>query len=132
MKILFICLENTCRSQMAEGFAKEFGLDAESAGLKAGAGVNKNAVTVMKELDIDISGQKSKCLDDLSVDKFELIISLCGADASAICPGGGFSKSDNWNIDDPHGKDIVEFRRVRDLIKEKVSALKNKLMEHKV
>ena len=63
MKVLFICVENSCRSQIAEGFARQLGLDAKSAGVKAGSGENPDAIKVMAEAGIDISNQFSKAID---------------------------------------------------------------------
>ena len=79
MKIMFLCTGNSCRSQMAEGFAQELGkgfVEAYSAGLNP-AGVNERAVKVMKEIGIDISQQKSKPIDETLLNKMDMIITLC-------------------------------------------------------
>ena len=123
MKVLFVCIENTCRSQMAEGFAKQLGLDAESAGVRAGAGVNPDAVEVMDEIGIDIRGQQSKEIAVESLAKFDKVISMCSVKTADICPSTFLGMQENWNIDDPKGESPDFFRRVRDEIKSKVENL---------
>lgn len=123
MKVLFICIENTCRSQMAEGFARHLGLEAESAGMRAGSGVNPDAVTAMAELGIDIAGQNSKEIDYDHLDKFDAVISMCSAKTADICPSTFVGVQANWNVEDPKGQSPEVFARVRDEIKTKVEWL---------
>jgi arsenate reductase len=130
-KIMFLCTANSCRSQMAEGFAKEFGkglIEVHSAGLMA-AGVQRRAIIVMKEVGIDISGQKSKEIDEDLLRKMDIIVTLC-ANAEEACPWTPPSiRRIHWPIKDPVGtlgteeEIIKEFRRARDEIKEKVKGL---------
>jgi arsenate reductase len=124
MKVLFVCLENSCRSQMAEGFLRACGADlfeASSAGSNPSGEVNPMAVKVMREEGIDISPQKSKGFKDLDVKEADLVVSMgCGD----ICPFFPDSKHIRWDIENPRGQDITVFRRVRDEIKEKVLELK--------
>ncbi|MBI5187674.1 MAG: arsenate reductase ArsC [Nitrospirae bacterium] len=130
-KVMFLCTANSCRSQMAEGFAKEFGkglIEVHSAGLMA-AGVHKRAIAVMKEIGIDISEQKSKSIDLYLLGQMDIIITLC-ENAEVACPTTPSGiKRIHWPIKDPVGtigteEDIMrEFRRARDEIKEKVQDL---------
>ncbi len=128
MKVMFLCTGNACRSQMAEGFAREFGkgiIEPFSAGLIA-AGVHPRAIAVMKELGIDISGQKSKTIDEKLLKAMDAVITLCG-NAEEACPWTppGIMRL-HWPINDPVGtvgreeKIMKEFRRARDEIRARV------------
>lgn len=123
MKVLFICVENSCRSQMAEGFARKLGLEADSAGVKAGAGVNPDAVKVMAEVGVDLSKQHSKTIEQDKLGDYDAIISMCSVKTSDFCPSTFIGTQANWNIEDPKGMSIEEFRQVRDEIKVKVEEL---------
>jgi arsenate reductase len=128
IKVMFLCTGNSCRSQMAEGFARKFGrglIEPYSAGLIA-AGVNNRAVTVMKEAGIDISGQKSKEIYTDLLRTMDIVITLCG-NAEDSCPYTPPEiKRLHWPIKDPVGtigteEEIMkEFRRARDEIKIKI------------
>jgi arsenate reductase len=130
-KLMFLCTANSCRSQMAEGFAKELGkglIEVHSAGLFA-AGVHRRAIAVMKEIGIDISTQKSKDIDGALLKKMDIIVTLCG-NAEDSCPlTPPHIRRIHWPIEDPVGtigteEEIMnEFRRARDEIKEKVKKL---------
>ena len=130
-KVMFLCTANSCRSQMAEGFAKELGkglLEVHSAGIFA-AGVHRRAIAVMKEIGIDISHQESKEIDVNLLKQMDIIITLCGH-AEETCPWTPpHIKRIHWPIEDPVGtvgseEEIMkEFRRARDEIKEKVQQL---------
>src|SRR5215470_2599372 len=100
MKVLFICMENTCRSQMAEGFARQFGLSAASAGVRAGKGVNPNAVQVMAEIEIDISNQFSKSIEQQNLAEYDAVISMCSVNTRDFCPSTYVGTQANWNIED--------------------------------
>jgi len=127
IKVMFLCTGNSCRSQMAEGFAREFGkslIEPYSAGLIA-AGVNARAIKVMKEIGIDISGQKSEEINEDLLRTMDIIITLCG-NAEESCPYTPPEiKRIHWPIKDPVGtigteEDIMkEFRRAREEIKTK-------------
>ncbi len=127
MKVMFLCTGNACRSQMAEGFAREFGKDIiepYSAGLVA-AGVHPRAIAVMKEIGIDISRQKSKTIDEELLKTMDAVITLC-SNAEEACP---WTPPEimrlHWPINDPVGtvgreeKIMKEFRRARDEIRAK-------------
>ena len=128
MKVMFLCTGNACRSQMAEGFAREFGkgiIEPFSAGLMA-AGLHPRAVAVMNEIGIDISGQKSKTIDEKLLKTMDAVITLCG-NAEEACPWTPPEiKRLHWPINDPVGtvgreeKIMKEFRRARDEIKARV------------
>jgi arsenate reductase (thioredoxin) len=130
-KIMFLCTANSCRSQMAEGFAKEYSrgsVEVHSAGLMA-AGVNRRAIAVMQEVGIDISGQQSKEIDENLLRQMDIVITLCGH-AEQTCPlTPPQIKRIHWPIRDPVGtigneEHIMDdFRRTRDEIKEKVREL---------
>jgi arsenate reductase len=125
MKVLFICVENTCRSQIAEGFARSIGLDAGSAGVRAGGGVNPAAVQVMSEVGVDISDYHSKAIDYDKLGQYDVVISMCSLKTTDICPSTFIGTLENWNINDPKGMPLDFFRSVRDLIREKVLALQS-------
>jgi arsenate reductase (thioredoxin) len=128
MKVMFLCTGNACRSQMAEGFAREFGkgiIEPFSAGLMA-AGLHPRAVAVMKELGIDISRQKSKEIDDDLLKTMDMVITLCD-NAAEACPWTPPEiKRLHLPIKDPVGtvgreeKIMKEFRRARDEIRARV------------
>ena len=123
MKVLFICVENSCRSQIAEGFARQLGLQSESAGVKAGSGVNPDAVTVMAEAGVDISTQLSKAIDYDKLATYDAVISMCSLKTAHFCPSTFIGTQANWNVEDPKGQPLELFRRVRDQIQEKVEEL---------
>lgn len=120
IKVLFVCIENSCRSQMAEGFARSLGgeaLEAYSAGSKPGVAVNPNAIKVMSESGIDISGNKPKGYADLKDKEFDYVITMGCQETCPFIPG---KKHIDWSIADPKGKDIGFFREVRDEIEKKI------------
>ncbi len=122
-KVLFVCVENSCRSQMAEGFARKLGkgiVEAYSAGSKPSGQINPLAVEVMKEAGIDISCHTSKGFDNLAIRGFDYVISMGCAD---VCPFVPAKKHIEWKIDDPKGKAISRFRQSRDEIRNKVTEL---------
>jgi arsenate reductase len=130
-KVMFLCTANSCRSQMAEGFAKEYGrglIEIYSAGLMA-AGVHKRAAAVMKEIGIDISRQESKTIDETLLRQMDVVVTLCNY-AESLCPStpSGIRRI-HWPIKDPVGtigteeQIMNEFRRARDEIKEKVQKI---------
>jgi arsenate reductase (thioredoxin) len=128
-KILFVCVENSCRSQMAEGLAKVIGkgvIEAYSAGSRPSGKVNETAVSVMGEEGIHISGYYSKGFSDLPVKKFDIAITLGCKDTCPFIPAANHVE---WAIADPKGKDISFFKKTRDQIKEKITLLVERLDE---
>ena len=124
-RVMFACKRNSCRSQMAEGFARSLGagsFEVVSAGLESSI-VNSTAVEVMREAGIDISGQTSKPLSDFQPVNFDVVISLCGCGVNL--PEGWTSRElfEDWFIDDPDGQPIEKFRAARDEIKQRVQKL---------
>ena len=116
-KILFVCVENSCRSQMAEGFAKAFAkgaIEAYSAGSRPSGRVNPHAVEVMAEIGIDIANARSKGFDALPQRHFDWAISMGCADT---CPAAMADHHAAWHIADPKGKTLDGFRDARDAIK---------------
>ena len=128
LKIMFLCTGNSCRSQMAEGFAKHLGkdlLEVHSAGLIA-AGVHPRAVAVMQEAGIDISRQRSKEIDQDLLNTMDIVITLCD-NAAEACPWTPPNiKRLHWPVNDPVGtigtEDYImnKFRRARDEIHGKI------------
>lgn len=123
-RVLFLCTGNSCRSQMAEGFLRSLAADqfeAHSAGINP-VGLNPNAVRVMKEKDIDISGQQSKNVASYLGQHFPFVITVCD-NAREQCPiFPGPAQRFHWGFDDPaHAtgtqiEKLAVFRRVRDEI----------------
>ena len=120
MKVLFVCVGNSCRSQMAEGWAKHLGIEASSAGCPPSAfGVARNSVEAMADVDIDISGQRPKPVTLFFEQEFDHIFTM-GDDV--LCPREIKVEGD-WDLPDPIGLDIDKYREIRDQIEQKVRAL---------
>ncbi|MGQ9604459.1 MAG: arsenate reductase ArsC [bacterium] len=122
-KILFVCVENSARSQMAEGFARHYSkgkIVAYSAGSKPAEGVNPLAVQVMKEVGIDLSRGKPKGFDSLPTQEFDYVVTMGCQD---ICPIVPAKEHIAWEIEDPKGKGIEFFKRTRDQIEKYVRDL---------
>lgn len=132
--VLFVCVHNAGRSQMAEAFtnrlAKERGLPvcALSAGTVGGSRINPMAQEVMREIGIPMDEQKPKQLTQAMADAAERIITMgCGVDADA-CPARIFV-SEDWELDDPAGRPIEQVRVIRDEIKARVEHLLSEVGE---
>ncbi|MCG7198024.1 arsenate reductase (thioredoxin) [Pediococcus pentosaceus] len=133
MQVYFLCTGNSCRSQMAEGIAKEFFPDwvIASAGIEA-HGLNPYAVKVMLEKDIDISKNKSKLIDMDYLNHSDLVITLCG-DAKDKCPViPSTVKREHWGFIDPaliqgtENDKLRAFRTVRDGIEKRIIKMRSK------
>jgi protein-tyrosine-phosphatase len=125
MKVLFVCVENAGRSQMAEAFANKYGqgkLTAKSAGIKLAPQVNPVVVQAMKEKGLDISSNKPKMLTQEMANQADLIVTM-GCGVSDFCPGPFFKESIDWAIEDPKDKSIDKVREIRDEIERKVQKL---------
>jgi arsenate reductase len=121
--VLFVCVENSCRSQIAEGFAKKWGGDvvnAYSAGSKPSGVVNPTAIQVMKEIGVDLSQSPSKGLNDLPKVTWDYVFTMGCGDA---CPFVPAVAKDDWAIPDPKHLPLDEFRKIRDQIEKKVKEL---------
>ncbi|WP_196592955.1 arsenate reductase ArsC [Pectinatus sottacetonis] len=124
--IAFVCIHNSCRSQIAEAFTRIIGLGvcrAYSAGTEKRDNINPAAVKIMKELGIDMEIlQKPKLLNTLP--PIDILITM---GCNVNCPYIPCQHREDWGIEDPSGKSDVEFRKTRDLIKSKVEILVNQL-----
>jgi arsenate reductase len=123
IKIVFICVENARRSQMAEGFAEVFGgekVEVYSAGSHPSPAIDPLVIEVMKEKEIDLSGKRPKGLNDLPPIEMDYLITM---GCEETCPAVLAKKIIAWEIPDPKGKSIDVFRKVRDLIEDKVRNL---------
>jgi len=123
-KILFVCIENSNRSQMSQAFAKIHGgtaFEAYSAGSKPSGIVNPKAIAAMKELGYDLGGHDSKSLDEVKqYAPFDAVVTMGCGDACPWMPARQFI---DWQIPDPKHMDPKAFNEVRDLIEEKVKQL---------
>ncbi len=111
-KVLFVCIENSCRSQMAEALFNSMAKNAvaESAGLKPAERVDETAVKVMREIGIDISNKKPRMLSQEMNEKLDVIVTM---ECIYACPVMLREKTIEWNIADPKGKGIEEYRMAR-------------------
>src|SRR6186713_2119385 len=137
-RILFLCIHNSARSQMAEAYAKKFGGNnfvVESAGVETGT-LNPLAVEVMKEDGIDISGNKTKNVFDFFKEgrTYNYVITVCDEASAARCPVfPGVHKKINWSFADPsaftgtHEEKVAATRAVREQIKKAVQDLMNEI-----
>jgi arsenate reductase len=123
--VLFVCVENAGRSQMAEAFAKKYGKGrfiVSSAGNKPAERVNSVVVEVMKEKGIDISMNKPKQLTAQMAMDADLIVTM-GCGTQDICPGPFFKPTVDWALEDPKGEPIEKVREIRDDIERRVRKL---------
>jgi protein-tyrosine-phosphatase len=124
LRLLFVCVENSCRSQLAEGFALAAGHEAHSAGSRPSGQVNARAVSAMAELGLDLSGHRSSSVDELPAVHFDAAVTRGCGDA---CPQIDVRHREDWDIPDPKHMDAAEFRAVRDRVGREVSALIERL-----
>jgi arsenate reductase (thioredoxin) len=123
--ILFVCVENAGRSQMAEAFFKKYspeGYQAVSAGTKHISEINPVAIEAMNEIGIDITNQKSKELTEDMIRSSDKIINM-GCMEKESCPSLFLHNLLDWNIEDPKGKPIEKVREIRDEIDQRVKEL---------
>ncbi len=122
-RVLFVCVENSNRSQMAEGFARMHGgtdVEAYSAGSRPSGQINPKAIASMRELGYDLATQTSKSLTDIPAVEYDFVATMgCGDE----CPFVRTKRREDWDIPDPKQMDANEFRIVRDLIGVKVKAV---------
>ena len=124
-KVLFVCVENAGRSQMAEAFAKKYGAQsfiASSAGNKPAEKINPVVVEAMKEKGIDISTNKPKKLDFQTANDSDIIVTM-GCNDQGICPGPFFKPTIDWKLEDPKDKPMEKVREIRDQIEHQVREL---------
>ena len=121
--VLFVCVHNAGRSQMAAGYLRELGagrIEVRSAGSEPKDEINPVAVDAMAEVGIDITGNTPKILTVEAVKESDVVITMGCGDACPIFPG---KRYEDWELVDPAGKDIETVRRVRDDIRGRVEAL---------
>ncbi len=120
--LLFVCVENSNRSQMAEAFARIHGgdkVETYSAGSRPSGNINPKAIAAMKEIGYDLSKHRSKSLSELPDNEFDFVATMgCGDE----CPFVRAKRREDWDIPDPKDLPPEEFRAVRDLIEAKVKA----------
>lgn len=123
MRLLFVCIENSCRSQLAEAFAHIHGdatVEAYSAGSRPSGVVNPKAIELMKEVGYDLSTHTSKSIDDIPETEFDHVITMgCGDE----CPWVPAKHRDDWDLPDPKNMPLDAFRAVRDDIERRVRKL---------
>jgi arsenate reductase len=126
-KVLFVCIENSCRSQMAEALAHLLAadiLDAASAGSQPSGQVNPLAVIAMNEIGYDLSTHRSKSLREVSRGNFDYVITMgCGDE----CPFIPAEFHEDWEIPDPKGKSLAAMRETRELIAGRIQDLGKKV-----
>lgn len=126
-KVLFVCIGNSCRSQMAEGFSRSMAgdkIEVYSAGTSPSGTVSLSALEIMNEIGINISKQFSKGLAQIPQEKYDAIVTMGCGDA---CPQLPAEERFDWQIPDPVGKDHETFRNVRNQIQNEVKALLKKI-----
>jgi protein-tyrosine-phosphatase len=122
-RVLFVCVENSNRSQMAEAFARMHGAgraEAYSAGSRPSGRINPRAIESMSERGYDLSRHYSKGLSEIPDGPYDVVISMGCGDG---CPSVRAARREDWDIPDPKGLPPDRFRAVRDLIEEKVKSL---------
>jgi arsenate reductase (thioredoxin) len=126
-RVLFVCIENSNRSQMAEAFARAQvgeGVEARSAGSRPSGQINSRAIAFMAERGIDLSTQHSKSLGEIGDEPFDAVVTMGCGDACPWIPAG---RREDWALPDPKLLDDAGFRRVRDEIEQRVIALLGEL-----
>jgi arsenate reductase (thioredoxin) len=122
-QILFVCVENAGRSQMAQAFAGKYGLKGESAGTVPSSRVNPIVVEAMKEKGFDLSKNIPKMLTPEMINRASLVITM-GCSVEEVCPKPMFAQMQkkliDWNLKDPKGKSLPEVREIRDEIEKRV------------
>ncbi|HEV2119962.1 MAG TPA: arsenate reductase ArsC [Candidatus Bathyarchaeia archaeon] len=124
--VLFVCVENAGRSQMAEAFARKHGLTAQSAGTQPARSINPAVVEVMREKAIDLSTKNPKILTAEMIERASLVVTM-GCSVEEVCPRPMIAQMQkkliDWHLEDPRGKRIDEVREIRDEIENKVAGL---------
>jgi len=126
--VLFVCVHNAGRSQMAAGFMRQLGgdhVEVLSAGSAPKDSINPVAVAAMAEVGIDIANQQPKVLTTEAIMEADAVITMGCGDACPFFPG---KRYEDWVLDDPAGQDLVFVRRVRDEIKSRVEQLLSELI----
>ena len=127
-KVLFVCVGNAGRSQMAEAFFNQLAGEkamAVSAGTKPAGAVDPRTVEVMHEVGVDISAAKPKALTMEMLEQADRVVTM-GCGVEGVCPAS-FVETEDWQLEDPKGKPIEEVRRIRDEIRARVLKLLDRL-----
>jgi arsenate reductase len=122
-KIVFVCVENARRSQMAAGFAEALGqgkLEVYSAGSRPASQIDPLVIEAMREKGIDLSQERPKSLNDLPPTEMDYLVTM---GCEETCPAVLSKRVMEWNIPDPKGKSVEVFREIRDMIEAKVRSL---------
>jgi protein-tyrosine-phosphatase len=123
-RVLFVCVENSNRSQMAEAFARLHGtgrVEAYSAGSRPSGRINPRAIEFMKEVGYDLTRHRSKSLTDLPEGEFDVVVGMgCGDEGCPLVKAG---RHEEWGIPDPKAMPPEQYRAVRDQIEKKVKEL---------
>lgn len=132
IKVAFVCVHNSCRSQMAEALGKKFASDvfeSYSAGTETKPQINQDAVRIIKEkYNIDMNEtQKSKLLSDIP--KVDIVIKM---GCNVVCPFVEASHIEDWGLEDPTGKDDDEFIKTAEMIEYKIKDLKNRIENNQI
>jgi protein-tyrosine-phosphatase len=129
-RILFVCIENSNRSQLAEAFARIHGgaaVEVYSAGSRASGQINPKAIESMKELGYDLARRRSKSLDEIPDIEYDFVATMgCGDE----CPFVRAKQRADWSIPDPKNLSPREYRGIRDLIEAKVKTLLTDLLKN--
>lgn len=126
--VLFVCVHNAGRSQMAAGYMRELGgdrIEVLSAGSAPKDTINPQAIAVMAEEGIDIANQQPKILTPEAVQESDAVITMGCGDACPFYPG---KRYEDWVLEDPAGQDIDQVRKIRDEIKGRVQTLLSELL----
>ena len=127
-RVLFVCVENSCRSQMAEGFARAIGgasVEVYSAGSNPSGHLNPRAVESMARIGCDLRAHSSKSVAELPVVEYDVVVTMgCGD----VCPVYAGIRYLDWDLPDPSGKNPVEVRRIRDEIERKTVILLDEVL----
>jgi arsenate reductase len=126
--VLFVCVHNAGRSQMAAGWLRHLAgdrVEVRSAGSEPADRINPAAVAAMAEVGIDITGNTPRLLDDDTAYAADVIITMGCGDACPVFPG---KRYEDWQLDDPAGKDISDVRPIRDEIRRRVEGLVSEIL----
>jgi arsenate reductase (thioredoxin) len=130
-RVLFVCVENAGRSQMAEAFARRKGLQAASAGTMPAESVNPAVVEAMAEKAFNFSLKRPKMLTMEMIDQADVVVTM-GCSVEEVCPKPMLAKMQkkliDWNLEDPKGKSLPEVRKIRNEIERKVEELAQNLL----
>jgi len=134
-KVLFVCVENAGRSQMAEAIARSYGVDASSAGTLPATAVNPTVVQAMNEQGFNLTSNKPKMLTEQMIEDADYVVTM-GCRVETVCPKPLIVKLEkkllNWHIDDPKGKPIEEVRKIRAQIEKQAIQLLETKRVHRV